>query len=662
MKFINLFTFVFFQIFIINATAEPNSSQQTFSHQLNVTLNPETHEINGTDEIILPSKNTDYYFILDQSITVTMSPLSKGQLLKESTSYGPTLQTWKLSIAQDQKVTLLFQGEINHPVIDEDSPGHIGLEGVTLFPSTGWYPYFVDQLEVFSIQIKMKNQWPALTQGVLISENSTSIKFLETSPQKGIYLFSGPFFKTTKVSNGIVLNTYLRNEKPELANQLLESLSSSLDHYLSILGPYPYKQFSVIENFWETGYGMPSITLLGSQVVQLPFLITSSLPHELLHNWWGNSVYVNNEFGNWCEGLTTYGADHWQQELKNNDANYRRDSLIQYKNFVSQTSEFPLVEFKARHNSSSQAIGYGKSMMFYHMLKIFLGPVQFEKSLAQFYQDFKFQEANWFDMQKSFERSSGKTLNTFFQQWLTKTGAPEISIEKYLLKKNSVHIDLSQKNKENNIYDLHIPLKITYKSFSEKILIHLNQSSQSFEIDLKEAPISIAVDPEFDNFRQIYNDEVPVLFSAFFGEKHFAYFSTDEKSNSVVNIFNQKFNSTSESVTDIDTQSPQLLIGFDSKIKDLLNLALADQKIQWTDSEVLIDGEKLLRSENTFAMSFRYNNKIFFWISGALGEDIARSAQRFTHYTNQSLVVFKKDKGLIKKTWEPKKSPLFIQF
>ena len=69
-----------------------------------------------------------------------------------------------------------------------------------------------------------------------------------------------------------------------------------------------------MENFWETGYGMPSFTLLGPQVIRFPFILTSSYPHEILHNWWGNSVFVDYPTGNWCEGLTAYMADHLMKE------------------------------------------------------------------------------------------------------------------------------------------------------------------------------------------------------------------------------------------------------------------------------------------------------------------------------------------------------------
>ena len=49
-------------------------------------------------------------------------------------------------------------------------------------------------------------------------------------------------------------------------------------------------------------------------MIRLPFIPYTSYRHEILHNWWGNGVYVDWEEGNWCEGLTSYGADHAAKE------------------------------------------------------------------------------------------------------------------------------------------------------------------------------------------------------------------------------------------------------------------------------------------------------------------------------------------------------------
>ena len=144
-----------------------------------------------------------------------------------------------------------------------------------------------------------------------------------------------------------------------------------------------------MENFWETGYGMPSFTLLGPRVIRFPFILHSSYPHEILHNWWGNGVYVDWQPGNWCEGLTAYLADHLIREERGQGAEYRQTTLQKYADYVSADGErdFPLMEFRSRHSSATEAVGYGKSLMFFHMLRRELGDEVFVAGLRRFYAD-----------------------------------------------------------------------------------------------------------------------------------------------------------------------------------------------------------------------------------------------------------------------------------
>jgi isochorismate hydrolase len=57
-------------------------------------------------------------------------------------------------------------------------------------------------------------------------------------------------------------------------------------------------------------------TCSGQRSSVYPLSVSSSYPHEILHNWWGNGVFVDVQQGNWCEGLTAYLADHLLQEQR----------------------------------------------------------------------------------------------------------------------------------------------------------------------------------------------------------------------------------------------------------------------------------------------------------------------------------------------------------
>ena len=180
-----------------------------------------------------------------------------------------------------------------------------------------------------------------------------------------------------------------------------------------MLGDYPFSKFALVENFWETGFGMPSFTLLGPRVIRFPFILESSYPHELLHNWWGNGVYPDYATGNWSEGLTAYLADHLFREMDGTGHEYRKEMLARYKNYVSEGEDFPLSQFTSRNSAATQAVGYGKTLMLWHMLRIELGDELFIDGLRQFYDRYQFQRASFADIENLFSELSGRDLSVF---------------------------------------------------------------------------------------------------------------------------------------------------------------------------------------------------------------------------------------------------------
>ena len=123
-----------------------------------------------------------------------------------------------------------------------------------------------------------------------------------------------PLAEAFGTENGITAATYLFFENRQLSPRYLQATQHYLKRYTNLFGDYPFDGFAVVENFFPTGYGFPSFTLLGSRVLRLPFIPDTSLRHEVAHCWWGNGVFVDPAEGNWCEGLTTYMADYLSKE------------------------------------------------------------------------------------------------------------------------------------------------------------------------------------------------------------------------------------------------------------------------------------------------------------------------------------------------------------
>ena len=289
------------------------------------------------------------------------------------------------------------------------TPGIVSKTGVYLPGASGWYPLVGRALMTFTLTVAQPATWRVVSEGAGTSRDADGrARWASTDPVDQIHIVGGPLQVTTQAAGAAQAQVYLHDADAALSSKYLAATAQYLEMYRGLIGPYPYQKFALVENFWETGYGMPSFTLLGPQIIRFPFILTSSYPHEILHNWWGNSVFVEEARGNWSEGLTAYLADHLMQEQRGEDAVYRRSTLQKYRDYVSSAQDFPLVQFRGRHSAATEAIGYGRTMMGFHALRRAVGDETFRKFLARFYRDFKGKRASFDDVRRTMEAVSGQ--------------------------------------------------------------------------------------------------------------------------------------------------------------------------------------------------------------------------------------------------------------
>ena len=161
-------------------------------------------------------------------------------------------------------------------------------------------------------------------------------------------------------------------------------------------------------------------------MLRLPFILHSALPHEILHNWWGNGVWVDARQGNWSEGLTAYLADHLIQEAQGGGAEYRRKLLERYTSFAADGRDLALRDFRSRHSDATQAVGYGKALMLFHMLRRQIGDAAFVAGLQTLWQRHRFSAAGFDEVAAALQSTAaGDALDP---RWRDTPGAPQLVI------------------------------------------------------------------------------------------------------------------------------------------------------------------------------------------------------------------------------------------
>lgn len=525
-------------IFLLFATS---SFSQVIHHELNVDLSIKGKSIDVVDSVSIPKEivkdRTSLYFTLNSSLIPESLDKSfeiiKMPGNKEETFFSNYTIRFSNEEQKDLIIPIKYSGIITEDIstgADEyargfsETKGTINDAGVYLAGSTYWIPGFTETLLSFNLTVTLPVDWNVVSQGDRVVnevfDGKRTVKYHAADPTEEVYLISAKWTEYEQKAGDVLVQAFLRTPDSTLASRYLNVTSGYLNTYIELVGPYPYTKFALVENFWETGYGMPSFTLLGEKIIRFPWILYTSYPHELLHNWWGNSVYVDFKKGNWCEGLTAYMADHLLKEQAGQGADYRRTTLQKFTDYVNEENDFPVIEFRSRNNPAEEAIGYGKCLMFNHMLRLRVGDENFVNAYQSFYQDNIYKISTFDDIQKSFQGYTGYDLEAFFLQWLKRKGAPSLELSDVSVERTGQEFKLSfsiSQIQDDDVFNLDIPVAIYMENEVKLIHVSSHQRNNTYSFNFSSEPVKIEVDPQFDVFRTLDKSEVPPSFSQIFG-------------------------------------------------------------------------------------------------------------------------------------------------
>ncbi len=519
--------------------AKERAKGKVLAHHLNVTINIKDRGISGVDRLTVKKSGGRLNLVIRSG-----SSIDKVESGGESIDYSVTqlrgIKAAALSIpfpkSAGETVTLDIYFHSSFPSLEDArknikrgiafvDDGVIVDEGVFLPSSALWYPQEQAGLPLFEIAVNAPSGFTSVTEGQWLGslkENNGVIDRWKTEkPLQGLDLVTGRYVVNDLNYKGIDIYTFFFERDDTLSKTYIDKTKGYLDLYQNMIGPYPFKKFAVVENFLPTGYGMPSFTLLGSTVLRLPFIPDTSLGHEIAHDWWGNSVFVDDSLGNWSEAITTYTADYLYagRSGEKEAEEFRLNKLRGYKNFAGGHA-IALRDFVDSTTPASRAVGYDKGVMVFNMLERLLGPIEFNKGLQYLYRNQAFKPTTWLDIQSAFERASGKNLKWFFGEWVYRAGAPAFSIGDVALNEQGkgfkVTFDIKQ---QGPAYIVDIPVVFNTKSGKIWKNVRVEKPLEKVSFDLDSKPSSFELDPGYEVFRLLSDDETPPTLASFFGDK-----------------------------------------------------------------------------------------------------------------------------------------------
>jgi hypothetical protein len=379
-------------------------------------------------------------------------------------------------------------------------------------------------------------------------------------------------------------------------------------------------------------------------------IMYTTLPHEIAHCWWGNSVIADHRKGNWSEGLVTYLAEHLLAERRSaaEAKSFRYKLISDFAALVTPDKEFPLRDFSSRSDPVSRSIGYSKGAMVFHMIRKRVGNPAFFNTLKGLAKERRNRKVDWDEIIFAFEKESGVPLAASAGLWLDKTGGVGLGAKDLELRQSEGGWELSGTLLiDRPAYQSSIKMSVTTDNTEEFHTVAVTGKRNQFRIHVKDSPVTLTIDPDNDLFRVISQEELPATVNRIKGAEELTVITAegwnyDENLQLLIESLG-KSDVTYMTEADMGKKLPAtdiLFYGFPSvrSISDSLPQGVTIRK-----KEFEVAGNRFNRSEDLLFTVFpNPSDRIkVIAVCFPLSEYAARSAvPKITHYGRAGYLVF----------------------
>ncbi len=389
---------------------------------------------------------------------------------------------------------LAYRGAPAHTETDYFKPDEVSLESYWV-PHTGRLP------ATSTVTVTAPVGWSAIAPGERIRQTAgpdgaETTTWRNELPISYYTLDAGRYRITERSWQGRTLAAYLLTGDGQMANRCLDLLQRAMPFYESHFGRYPYSRYAVVETRGEFPGALESYSFATFGPKTLPDLI----PHELAHTWWGGIVGCTYTHSMWDEALAEY-SDQIEAEANGHPprAPDWAQLLEQRQNMASEYAVVPLASARDTNAEHEVAVGYDKGVRVMRALEAEIGQPALLRALKDIQTRWPHGDpAEWPDLQAAIEKSSGRNLKWFFEQWLHRTGVPLVGIANVSIQRAgdrwAIAGDVMQ---EAPFYRLRIPVSAEgNRGTSAQVIVECTGERTPFRLLCDDPPVRVRLDPK----------------------------------------------------------------------------------------------------------------------------------------------------------------------
>jgi len=248
--------------------------------------------------------------------------------------------------------------------------------------------------------------------------------------------------------NDVTLHFFYKNNPDIIENwKKLQPITAKLMEYFNEkVGPYPYKQYSVVHG-GDGGMEYAMLTLItGNRKFGSLVGVTA---HELAHSWFQHVLATNETKHEWMdEGFTSFISTLAENEiLEENQEFPLSGSYRGYLRLATSGIEMPQATNANRynHNAAYESTAYSKGAVFLGQLGYIIGQDKLFETLQTYYDEWKFKHPRPNDLRVIAERVSGIQLQWYLTDWTQTTNRIDYSLAAVDAKGEGTEIRLERK-------------------------------------------------------------------------------------------------------------------------------------------------------------------------------------------------------------------------
>jgi aminopeptidase N len=302
------------------------------------------------------------------------------------------------------------------------------------FGALTWYPVndHPSDKALYDVRVDAPGRWVGVSNGRLVSRRTadgrTVTRWTNADPMASylVTLAVGPYRAYRQTGPHRLPMTYwIPKDRPELLKPML-TMPTAVRWLERRLGRYPFDRVGVVVTPKGSAMETQTMVTFGAELYRYGrFYVRSTMVHELVHQWYGDTVTPDDWRDLWMnEGMAMYLQERWDDAHSDRRHEDLARTMRQWARIDQDLRDLygpPGAYVKDEFASANVYLCAG---LMWHRLRGRLGAETFDRLVRRWPQSHVNTNADRADLVRWWERQSGAELSAFFDRWLNSPESP----------------------------------------------------------------------------------------------------------------------------------------------------------------------------------------------------------------------------------------------